>query len=100
MLSMIGDLLNAIKDGRWSDAASIGALLNKAVIQPDASSALPVAQLNAIKDKPGILTRSIKAVSSGWRGEYAQIATTPGNIRPVAVVVFVRLVLRWKAGRP
>jgi hypothetical protein len=24
MLSMIGDLLSAIKDGRWSDAASIG----------------------------------------------------------------------------
>jgi hypothetical protein len=29
MLSMIGDLLNAIKDGRWSDAASIGKALLK-----------------------------------------------------------------------
>jgi hypothetical protein len=29
MLSMIGDLLNAIKDGRWSDAASLRQALLK-----------------------------------------------------------------------
>jgi hypothetical protein len=45
MLSMIGDLLNAIKDGRWSDAASIGkALLKQGSDQPDALPVLPVAQ--------------------------------------------------------
>ncbi|MED7790277.1 transglycosylase SLT domain-containing protein [Klebsiella aerogenes] len=37
MLSMIGDLLNAIKEGRWSDVASIGKqLFKQGSDQPDA----------------------------------------------------------------
>lgn len=37
MLNMIADLLNAIKDGRWADAASIGKqLLNQGSDKPSA----------------------------------------------------------------
>jgi hypothetical protein len=48
MLSMIGDLLNAIKDGRWSDAASIGkALLKQGSNQPDALPGVTSSAVNA-----------------------------------------------------
>lgn len=40
MLNMIADLLNAIKDGRWADAASIGKqMLNQG---SENSSAMPM----------------------------------------------------------
>nr|DAL44255.1 MAG TPA_asm: tail tape measure [Caudoviricetes sp.] len=87
MLSMIGDLLNAIKDGRWSDAASIGrALLKQGSNQPDA---LPGVSDNAnsaadwIKDKTGFDPRSIGRFFRGEGNTLADRNNNPGNIRPV-----------------
>ncbi|HBQ3091368.1 TPA: hypothetical protein L7V69_002145 [Klebsiella pneumoniae] len=87
MLSMIGDLLNAIKDGRWSDAASIGrALLKQGSNQPDA---LPGASDSAnsaadwIKDKTGFDPRSIGRFFRGEGNTLADRNNNPGNIRPV-----------------
>ncbi|EOV2605495.1 MULTISPECIES: hypothetical protein [Klebsiella pneumoniae complex] len=87
MLSMIGDLLNAIKDGRWSDAASIGkALLKQGSNQPDA---LPGVSNNAnstadwIKDKTGFDPRSIGRFFRGEGNTLADRNNNPGNIRPV-----------------
>lgn len=87
MLSMIGDLLNAIKDGRWSDAASIGrALLKQGGNQPDA---LPGVSDSAnstadwIKDKTGFDPRSIGRFFRGEGNTLADRNNNPGNIRPV-----------------
>ena len=87
MLSMIGDLLNAIKDGRWSDAASIGkALLKQGSNQPDA---LPGVSDSAnstadwIKDKTGFDPRSIGRFFRGEGNTLADRNNNPGNIRPV-----------------
>lgn len=85
MLSMIGDLLNAIKDGRWSDAASIGrALLKQGSNQPDA---LPGVSDSAnstadwIKDKIGFDPRTIGQAVTGWFGgdaaQYGQSVKRP-----------------------
>jgi len=63
MLNMIADLLNAIKDGRWADAASVGKqLLNQGSDKPSAmpevtDSANQTAEL--IKDKFGIDPRNV-----------------------------------------
>jgi hypothetical protein len=58
MLSMIGDLLSAIKDGRWSDAASIGKqLLSQGNNNPDALPGVSDSANGAadwIKDKFGL----------------------------------------------
>ncbi|ROC70346.1 hypothetical protein [Klebsiella quasipneumoniae] len=87
MLSMIGDLLNAIKDGRWSDAASIGrALLKQGSNQPDAlpgvsDSANSVADW--IKDKTGFDPRGIGRFFRGEGNTLADRNNNPGNIRPV-----------------
>ncbi|EIX9561032.1 hypothetical protein ML089_003257 [Klebsiella pneumoniae] len=87
MLSMIGDLLNAIKDGRWPDAASIGkALLKQGSNQPDA---LPGVSDSAnstadwIKDKTGFDPRSIGRFFRGEGNTLADRNNNPGNIRPV-----------------
>lgn len=63
MLNMIADLLNAIKDGRWGDAASIGKqMLNQGSENP---SAMPMVTDSAnsvaewIKDKTGWDPRSV-----------------------------------------
>ncbi|EMZ5623439.1 lytic transglycosylase [Enterobacter roggenkampii] len=63
MLNMIADLLNAIKDGRWADAASIGKqMLNQGSENP---SAMPMVTGSAnsvaewIKDKTGWDPRSV-----------------------------------------
>ncbi|HBS6225841.1 TPA: hypothetical protein MAM03_004990 [Klebsiella pneumoniae] len=87
MLSMIGDLLNAIKDGRWSDAASIGRdLLKQGGNQPDA---LPGVSDSAnstadwIKDKTGFDPRSIGRFFRGEGDTLADRNNNPGNIRPV-----------------
>ncbi|ELK6698137.1 lytic transglycosylase [Enterobacter kobei] len=63
MLNMIADLLNAIKDGRWADAASIGKqMLNQGSENP---SAMPMVTDSAnsvaewIKDKTGWDPRSV-----------------------------------------
>lgn len=74
MLNMIADLLNAIKDGRWADAASIGKqLLNQGSDQP---SAMPMVTDSAngaadwIKEHWGFDPRSVGRTVRGWfRGD-------------------------------
>lgn len=87
MLSMIGDLLNAIKDGRWSDAASIGrALLKQGSNQPDALPGVSDSANGAadwIKDKTGFDPRSIGRFLRGEGNTLADRNNNPGNIRPV-----------------
>lgn len=87
MLSMIGDLLNAIKDGRWSDAASIGrALLKQGTNQPDALPGVSDSANSAvdwIKDKTGFDPRSIGRFFLGEGNTLADRNNNPGNIRPV-----------------
>lgn len=87
MLSMIGDLLNAIKDGRWSDAASIGkALLKQGSNQPDALPGVSDSANSAadwIKDKTGFDPRSIGRFFRGEGDTLADRNNNPGNIRPV-----------------
>ncbi|EMW2601739.1 TPA: hypothetical protein ACHTHW_000802 [Klebsiella pneumoniae] len=87
MLSMIGDLLNAIKDGRWSDAANIGrALLKQGSNQPDALPGVSDSANSAadwIKDKTGFDPRSIGRFFRGEGNTLADRNNNPGNIRPV-----------------
>lgn len=87
MLSMIGDLLNAIKDGRWSDAASIGrALLKQGSNQPDALPGVSDSANSAadwIKNKTGFDPRSIGRFFRGEGNTLADRNNNPGNIRPV-----------------
>ncbi|MBZ9478461.1 hypothetical protein H5V28_06055 [Escherichia coli] len=87
MLSMIGDLLNAIKDGRWSDAASIGrSLLKQGSNQPDALPGVSDSANSAadwIKDKTGFDPRSIGRFFRGEGNTLADRNNNPGNIRPV-----------------
>ncbi|MGX6596550.1 hypothetical protein ACWM6M_10990 [Klebsiella quasivariicola] len=87
MLSMIGELLNAIKDGRWSDAASIGrALLKQGSNQPDALPGVSDSANSAadwIKDKTGFDPRSIGRFFRGEGNTLADRNNNPGNIRPV-----------------
>lgn len=73
MLNMIADLLNAIKDGRWSDAASIGKdLLNQGSDKP---SAMPMVTDSAnntadwIKEHWGFDPRSVGRTVRGWFGD-------------------------------
>ncbi|ENC1448735.1 TPA: lytic transglycosylase [Escherichia coli] len=95
MLSMIGDLLNAIKDGRWSDAVSIGKqILNQGSENP---SAMPMVTDSAnstadwIKEHWGFDPRSVGRTVRGWFGDdepeqYAQATkrgernNNPGNL--------------------
>lgn len=73
MLNMIADLLNAIKDGRWADAASIGKqMLNQGSGNP---SAMPMVTDSAnsvaewIKDKTGWDPRSVGQTIRGIGGD-------------------------------
>ncbi|WP_089528484.1 transglycosylase SLT domain-containing protein [Pantoea ananatis] len=73
MLSMIGDLLSAINEGRWSDAARIGSqILHQGNENPDA---MPVVSSSAnsaadwFKDKTGFDPRSIGQTVNGWFGD-------------------------------
>ncbi|MDM3282178.1 lytic transglycosylase [Citrobacter sp. Ce104] len=73
MLNMIADLLNAIKDGRWADAASIGKqLLNQGSDKP---SAMPMVTDSAngtadwIKEHWGFDPRSVGRTVRGWFGD-------------------------------
>ncbi|EEU6651738.1 transglycosylase SLT domain-containing protein, partial [Salmonella enterica] len=72
MLNMIADLLNAIKDGRWADAASIGKrMLNQGGENP---SAMPMVTDSAnssadwIKEHWGFDPRSVGRTVRGWFG--------------------------------
>ncbi|ELT2213174.1 lytic transglycosylase [Escherichia coli] len=73
MLNMIADLLNAIKDGRWADAASIGKqMLNQGSENP---SAMPMVIDSAngtadwIKEHWGFDPRSVGRTVRGWFGD-------------------------------
>ncbi|MBN4856725.1 lytic transglycosylase [Citrobacter freundii] len=73
MLNMIADLLNAIKDGRWADAASIGKqLLNQGGDKP---SAMPMVTDSAngtadwIKEHWGFDPRRVGRTVRGWFGD-------------------------------
>ena len=89
MLSMIGDLLNAIKDGRWSDAASIGkALLKQGSDQPDALPGVTSSAVNARGKVLGFWEEVKSRFSDGgWyqheKNTLADRNNNPGNIRPV-----------------
>ena len=87
MLSMIGDLLSAIKDGRWSDAASIGQqLLSQGNNNPDALPGVSDSANGAadwIKDKFGFDPRSVGRFFRGEGNTLADRNNNPGNIRPV-----------------
>lgn len=95
MLNMIADLLNAIKDGNWAQAASIGKqLLNQGSENP---SAMPMVTDSAngtadwIKEHWGFDPRSVGRTVRGWFGDdepeqYAQATkrgernNNPGNL--------------------
>ncbi|EOV7029582.1 transglycosylase SLT domain-containing protein [Yersinia enterocolitica] len=63
MLSMIGDLINALKEGNWVEVARIGkALLSQGSDQPDALPAVTDSANSAadwVKDKTGFDPRSV-----------------------------------------
>lgn len=89
MLSLIGDLLNAIKDGRWSDAASIGkALLKQGSDQPDALPGVTSSAVNARGKVLGFWEEVKNRFGDGGWYEHNQNTladrnNNPGNIRPV-----------------
>ncbi|MBD0984918.1 hypothetical protein [Klebsiella michiganensis] len=89
MLSLIGDLLNAIKDGRWSDAASIGkALLKQGSDQPDVLPGVTSSAVNARGKVLGFWEEVKTRFSDGGWYEHNQKTladrnNNPGNIRPV-----------------
>ncbi|WP_312384851.1 transglycosylase SLT domain-containing protein [Atlantibacter subterraneus] len=70
MIQMIGDLINALNEGRWSDAASIGKnLLGQGRGNPDAIPAVSDSANNTadwIKDNVGFDPRSIGKTVNGW----------------------------------
>lgn len=70
MIQMIGDLINALNEGRWSDAASIGKnLLGQGRGSPDAIPAVSDSANNTadwIKDNVGFDPRSIGKTVNGW----------------------------------
>lgn len=73
MLNMIADLLNAIKDGNWAQAASIGKqILSQGGGQP---SATPMVEdsanrsANWVKENLGFDPRSVGRTIRGWFGD-------------------------------
>lgn len=70
MIQMIGDLINALNEGRWSDAASIGKnLLGQGQDSPDALPAVSDSANNTadwIKNNVGFDPRSIGKTVNGW----------------------------------
>ncbi|EIQ8249555.1 lytic transglycosylase [Citrobacter freundii] len=90
MLNMIADLLNAIKDGNWAQAASIGKqLLNQGSGQPSATPAVEDSANRSadwIKENLGFDPRSVGRTIRGWFGDdepdqHAQSAKAPRGIR-------------------
>ena len=88
MLNMIADLLNAIKDGNWAQAASIGKqLLNQGSENP---SAMPMVTDSAngtadwIKEHWGFDPRSVGRTVRGWFGddEPEQLGQSSGHSQP------------------
>lgn len=81
MVTMIGDLINALKDGNWSEVGRLGkALLSQGRENPDALPAVTDSANNAadwVKDKTGFDPRSV----GQWiRGQFSG-ANEPRGIR-------------------
>lgn len=90
MLKLIGDLLNAINEGRWSDAASIGKqLLKQGSDQPDAMPGVTASANNArnwLKEKYSQANGAINRYLPEWAGGSGNLPdrnNNPGNLRPV-----------------
>ncbi|HCB3266925.1 hypothetical protein P9969_017120 [Citrobacter amalonaticus] len=94
MLNMIAELLNAIKDGNWSQAASISKqLLSQGSDQPSATPMVEDSANNTaewIKKKTGWDPRSVgrwlrgeSEPAAGAGNTLADRNNNPGNIRPV-----------------
>jgi hypothetical protein len=70
MIQMIGDLINALNEGRWSDAVGIGKnLLGQGRDNPDALPAVSDSANNTaewVKDNIGFDPRSIGKTVNGW----------------------------------
>ncbi|HHT3336288.1 TPA: lytic transglycosylase [Citrobacter freundii] len=90
MLNMIADLLNAIKDGNWAQAASIGKqLLNQGSGQPSDTPAVEDSANRSadwVKENLGFDPRSVGRTIRGWFGDdepdqHAQSAKAPRGIR-------------------
>lgn len=83
MMSMIGDLINALKDGNWKQAYSIGKqLMAQNDNQPDATPVVTDSANNAaewVKNKTGFDPRSIGRWLSGEDepGQHAQSVKRP-----------------------
>ncbi|WP_145494994.1 transglycosylase SLT domain-containing protein [Yersinia massiliensis] len=86
MLSMIGELINALKEGNWGEVARIGkALLSQGSDQPDAMPAVTDSANSAadwVKDKTGFDPRSVgrwlRGESNGTEpDQYAQSVKRP-----------------------
>ena len=86
MLDGIARLLNAIKDGRWKDAYSIGReIMNQGKGSPDALPAVTNSAEGAaewIKSKTGFDPRSVGRWMKGG-GNLPDRNNNPGNLRPV-----------------
>ena len=86
MLDGIARLLNAIKDGRWKDAYSIGReIMNQGQGSPDALPAVTNSAEGAaewIKSKTGFEPRSVGRWMKGG-GNLPDRNNNPGNLRPV-----------------
>ncbi|UAN57991.1 lytic transglycosylase [Serratia sp. JSRIV004] len=92
MLSMIGDLINALKEGNWKEVGRIGkALISQGSDQPDALPAVTDSANDAadwVKEKTGFDPRSVGRAVKGWFGidtgepeQHAQSASAPRGIR-------------------
>lgn len=86
MLDGIARLLNAIKDGRWKDAYSIGReIMNQGQGSPDVLPAVTNSAEGAaewIKSKTGFDPRSVGRLMKGG-GNVPDRNNNPGNLRPV-----------------
>lgn len=91
MMTMIGDLINALKDGNWSEVGRLGkALLSQGQGNPDALPAVTDSANNAaewVKDKTGFDPRSvgqwIRGQFSGGNEPRGIRNNNPGNLNYV-----------------
>jgi hypothetical protein len=94
MMSMIGDLINALKDGNWKQAYSIGQqLMAQGRDEPDA---MPAVTESAENTRKWVIEQWHKLTGTGEPEQHAQSANSsgsgkaiadrnnnPGNLRPV-----------------
>lgn len=86
MMSMIGDLINAIKDGNWKQAYSIGKQLwNQGEGQ---ESAIPAVQQSALNARAWVGEKWGQLKSWATGDTIADRQNNPGNLRPVGGVGF------------